>query len=190
MVRRLFTAMVCSVPAAAPIGCPSMAVPGASKLTVAASASIISSQIQSDRTARKRPSVWPWSCTPGGWAFRPSAGHSIPSWARSIPGSKKARWAGELLPALVRLRAEGRPGRPARVISFDEMWSYVGARRKGKRREVWIWTAVVEERDGSRWVDFEVGDRSEETFLRLYGRLPEAGPSASSGVPQRRLPSV
>jgi insertion element IS1 protein InsB len=24
-------------------------------------------------------------------------------------------------------------------------------------------------------VDFEVGDRSEETFLRLYGRLPEAG---------------
>ena len=55
------------------------------------------------------------------------------------------------------------------------MWSYVGARRKGKRREVWIWTAVVEERDGSRWVDFEVGDRSEETFLRLYGRLPEAG---------------
>ena len=51
----------------------------------------------------------------------------------------------------------------------------MGARRKGKRREVWIWTAVVEERDGSRWVDFEVGDRSEETFLRLYGRLPEAG---------------
>lgn len=74
----------------------------------------------------------------------------------------------------MRLRAGGRPG-PARVISFDEMWSYVGARRKGKRREVWIWTAVVEERDGSRWVDFEVGDRSEETFLRLYGRLPEAG---------------
>ena len=44
----------------------------------------------------------------------------------------------------------------------------MGARRKGKRREVWIWTAVVEERDGSRWVDFEVGDRSEETFLRLW----------------------
>ena len=79
-----------------------------------------------------------------------------------------------MLPALVRLRAVGRPG-PARVMSFDEMWSYVGARRKGKRREVWIWTAVVEEWDGSRWVDFEAGDRSEETFLRLYGRLPEAG---------------
>ena len=62
----------------------------------------------------------------------------------------------------------------ARVISFDEMWTYVGSRRKGKRRSVWIWTAVVEEVDGSRWVDFEVGDRSEDTFLRLYERLPEA----------------
>ena len=55
------------------------------------------------------------------------------------------------------------------------MWTYVGARRKGKRREAWIWTAVVREFDGSRWVDFEVGDRSEAPFLRLYERLPEAG---------------
>ena len=61
----------------------------------------------------------------------------------------------------------------ARVISFDEMWSYVGARRRGKRREVWTWTAVVAEADGQHWVDFGVGDRSETIFLRLYGRLPE-----------------
>ena len=33
---------------------------------------------------------------------------------------------------------------------------------------------MVEEKDGRRWVDFEVGDRSEKTFLRLYERLPEA----------------
>ena len=38
-----------------------------------------------------------------------------------------------------------------------------------------IWTAVAREAGGSRWVDFEVGDRSEEPFLRLYERLPEAG---------------
>ena len=63
------------------------------------------------------------------------------------------------------------------------MWSYVGARRKGKRREVWIWTAVVEEQDGRRWADFEVGDRSEETFLRLYERLPEAGLYRSGAYP-------
>ena len=49
-----------------------------------------------------------------------------------------------------------------------------GARRKGKRREAWVWTAVIEEEDGSRWVDFQVGDRDEATFLRLYERLPEA----------------
>ena len=50
----------------------------------------------------------------------------------------------------------------------------MGARRRGIRRDVWVWTAVVEEEGGRRWVDFEVGDRTEETFLRLYERLPEA----------------
>ena len=39
---------------------------------------------------------------------------------------------------------------------------------------MWVWTAVVSEADGSQWADFEVGDRSAETFLRLYERLPEA----------------
>ena len=64
---------------------------------------------------------------------------------------------------MTRLRAERQPGMAsARVISFDEiwtyeiwtydeMWTYVGARRGEKRREVWIWTAVVEEADGRRW---------------------------------------
>ena len=70
---------------------------------------------------------------------------------------------------------------PVRVISFDEMWSYVGVRRGEKRREVWVWTAVVEERDGRRWVDFEVGDRSEATFLKLYDRLPQAQRYVSDG---------
>ena len=73
--------------------------------------------------------------------------------------------------------------KPAKVISLDEMWTpyqvrgrlYVGVRRKDRGRcEAWIWTAVIAEPDGRRWVDFEVGDRSETTFLRLYDRLPEA----------------
>ena len=54
------------------------------------------------------------------------------------------------------------------------MWTYQRARRGKKRQEVWIWTAVIELPDGRRCVDFEVGDRSGETFLRLYERLPEA----------------
>ena len=70
---------------------------------------------------------------------------------------------------------------PAKVISFDEMWTYLEARRGEARQEVWIWTAVVEEYDGRRWTDFEVGDRSEGTFLRLYNRLPDADRYVSDG---------
>ena len=76
------------------------------------------------------------------------------------------------MPRLVQERVNRRTG-PARVIALDEMWTYVQSRRKGKRRSVWIWTAVIAEADGRRWVDFEIGDRSETTFLRLLARLPE-----------------
>ena len=57
--------------------------------------------------------------------------------------------------------------KPAAVVSCDEMWTYRGARHGDKREDCWIWTAVIQEQDGSRWVDFEVGDRSEGPFLRL-----------------------
>ncbi len=79
------------------------------------------------------------------------------------------------MPASVRkIRGLDGARRRAKVISFDEMWTYVGARRGKKRRSVWIWTAVVEEKDGERWADFEVGSRERETFVRLLSRLPEA----------------
>ena len=72
-------------------------------------------------------------------------------------------------------RTEGAAWRePAAVVACDEMWTYRGVRRGEKRESWWIWTAVVEETDGRRWVDFEVGDRSANTFERLYARLPEA----------------
>ena len=75
----------------------------------------------------------------------------------------------------IRRRGEGAGGRqPAVVVSCDEMWTYRGARHGERREECWIWTAVVQEADGSRWLDFEVGDRSDAPFLRLYERLPEA----------------
>ena len=95
---------------------------------------------------------------------------------------KKAQWAWELMRVLVAQQGGRRRPRPVRVTSLDEMWTpyrvrgglYVGVRWGEKRREAWVWTAVVEEEDGRRWVDFEVGDRSEATFLELYARLPEA----------------
>ncbi len=46
---------------------------------------------------------------------------------------------------------------------------------------MWIWTAVVEARDGERWADFEVGSRDRETFVRLLSRLPEAERYRSDG---------
>ena len=80
------------------------------------------------------------------------------------------------LRALGEERTAGRAGQQwAVAVSFDEMWTYRGVRRGEKREECWIWTAVVREIDGRRWVDFEAGDRSEAPFLRLYERLPEAG---------------
>ena len=40
---------------------------------------------------------------------------------------------------------------------------------------------MVEEADGWAWLDFEVGGRSEATFLKLYDRLPEAERYVSDG---------
>lgn len=79
---------------------------------------------------------------------------------------------------------------PAAVIAFDEMWTYQQARHGEQRQDLWIWTAVVEEPDGRRWADFEVGDRSENTFQQLYARLPEADlyRSDAYGVYQSWLP--
>ena len=76
-----------------------------------------------------------------------------------------------------RARTEGRAGQPpapAATVACDELWTYRGVRRGGRRESRWIWAAAVAEKDGRRWVDLAVDDRSENTFLRLYDRLPEA----------------
>ena len=85
---------------------------------------------------------------------------------------KKARWALGVW-AWVTMQRQWWGIVPA--ISFDGMRTCQRARQWKKRQEVWIWTAAIELPDGRRRVDFEVGDRSGETFLRLYERLPEAG---------------
>ena len=102
-------------------------------------------------------------------------------------GQKKGRQALSGLRERSRRRTEGAAGlRLAAVVSCDEMWSYTGARRGKKRKDCWIWTAVISEADGSRWVDFEVGNRSEAPFLRLYQRLPEAKLYRSDAYPVYR----
>ena len=83
-------------------------------------------------------------------------------------------------PASPRLRQAGapretKPANRTRRIAFDEMRTYLGVRRGKKRRSAWIWTAAVDEWDGSRRSsDFEFGRRDAATFLRLLRRLPKA----------------
>ena len=61
-----------------------------------------------------------------------------------------------------RRRAEGTVGRqPAMVVSCDEMWTYRRGGHGERREDCWIRTVVARGADGGRWVDFEVGDRSE-----------------------------
>ena len=67
------------------------------------------------------------------------------------------------------------------MAALDEMWTYVRGRRGEKRQSIWVWTAVWEDQDGSCRADFEVGDRSETAFLRLYEGLPEAERYCSDG---------
>ena len=72
-------------------------------------------------------------------------------------------------------RASGMAGdQPAAVIAFAEMWTHQQAWRRGKRQDMWVRAAVVSDPAGCRWAEFEIGDRSEKTFLRRYERLPAA----------------
>ena len=103
-----------------------------------------------------------------------------------LPGTvyswvKKARQARELMLWEVRRRKQQLI--PARVIAFDEVWTYVKVRRKRKLREVWVWTAAAEA-DCTGGLDFQGGDRSERTFLKL--------PVVAGGgaLPQRPLSGV
>ncbi|AAC07115.1 IS1 family transposase [Aquifex aeolicus] len=52
----------------------------------------------------------------------------------------------------------------------DEMWSYVGT----KGNEVWIWSVVVELKDGTIKKFLFAGDRSLRTFLKILAKMPEA----------------
>ena len=69
------------------------------------------------------------------------------------------------------------------MVACDEMWTYVKGRKGEKRREAWVWTAVIEDAGGRRGVDLVVGDRSEGTFLQLYDGLPEAERYCTDGYP-------
>ena len=59
---------------------------------------------------------------------------------------KKAQQAARVSAVIKRERVAECPfkpvPKPAKVIFFDEMWTYVKVRHGDKRNSVWIWTAV------------------------------------------------
>ena len=69
---------------------------------------------------------------------------------RILDMDREKRSPGSGLPASVRRIRGIRARPPAAVISFDEMWTYLKVRSGENRNSVFIWTAVVEEADGTR----------------------------------------
>ena len=135
-----FTGRKCSVPNAAPTDCPNTATLGASRRTVAANASTTSSRTLNIPIIRNRSKARQRPCRARASALRPS----VECWRWRVGTLyfwvKKVHWAWDTMGLLTRQRAVGSLGQGlARIISLDEMWSYVGARRRGKRREVWVW---------------------------------------------------
>ena len=58
-----------------------------------------------------------------------------------------------------------------KAISIDEMWSYVGT----KGNEVWIWSVVVELKDGTIKKFLFAGNRCLGTFLKYTGENTSSG---------------
>ena len=145
----------------------------ASRHIAAETVDTASPRTETDTTILRRPFARRSTCTRKKGAYRLWHTQWTSTSLLCSPGSKKASWAQRALDIERRIRTPPEPElsatvrkirgidahrRRAKVISFDEMWTYVGVRRGEGLRSVWIWTAVVEERDGERWMDFEVGD--------------------------------
>jgi IS1 family transposase len=80
----------------------------------------------------------------------------------SAPGSKKAR----TLPPLERTLA---PSEPDEVLELDELWTFVGHRRRGV---LWLWLALC--RRTRQIVACALGPRDDATAQLLWSRIPPA----------------
>jgi IS1 family transposase/transposase-like protein len=78
-----------------------------------------------------------------------------------------ARWVSEHVHSLPDLHQTVEPAKADDVLEVDEVWSFV----QSKAQKRWLWTAIC--RRTGQIVAFVVGDRSQESCLRLYNKLPE-----------------
>lgn len=79
-----------------------------------------------------------------------------------------AQWIKTLLRQLPKLRDTLLPPQPDDVLELDELWSFV--LKKDQQR--WLWTAMC--RRTRQIVAFVIGDRSKQTCLRLWNKIPAA----------------
>ena len=56
------------------------------------------------------------------------------------------------------------------MLKRDELWTFVGRKKRKEKRKVWRWLAV--ERHSRRIVAWVLGDRSAATARRLWAQLP------------------
>ena len=85
-----------------------------------------------------------------------------------ISRSTILKWLTEHVQTLPKLRQTLLPSSREDVLELDEMWSFV--LKKAHKR--WIWTAIS--RKTRQIVAFVIGDRSKDTCMRLWKRIPKS----------------
>lgn len=78
-----------------------------------------------------------------------------------------ARWLTQHVQGLPDLAQTVDPAEADDVLEIDEIWSFVHS----KAQKRWLWAAIC--RRTRQIVAFVIGDRSQESCLRLWNKLPE-----------------
>ena len=80
-------------------------------------------------------------------------------------------WVKKVIQTMAALKSGARRRRQVgvKVISFEEMWIYVGVRRVASRNSRWIWAVAVEDTSGNRWKDLDVVGQKRSRALALVG---------------------
>ena len=84
----------------------------------------------------------------------------------SVARQQVAVWIREHVQDLPPLRTTLLPAEAGNILEFDEAWCFV--LKKANKR--WLWTVMC--RQTRQIIAFTIGDRSEKTCRRLWGKIP------------------
>ena len=77
------------------------------------------------------------------------------------------RWLVDWIEEIPPLESSLLPAQVADVLELDELWSFVGS----KQQERWLWLALC--RRTRQVIAYWIGDRSEDSAIHLWRRLPD-----------------